>query len=124
MQCVNCKARVEQDDAKFLLKVLLCPKCYEGGLKLHSKAQLGIQNALAELDTIVRTVLTSDSIPFDPGGIDRIAFEDALLFILIVMKDKRKRECAKEKTQSSSSTKPLAPSVDGNDSSNKPSPAG
>jgi hypothetical protein len=124
MQCMNCRKDVEEKDAKFFLKTFLCPACAEGGAKLLAKATSGLHNALATMEDLVRLVLTDSAYPFLPESMDRVPAEDALLFMLVAMKDKRKRDaCSNNLTSSSKSTKPRALAADGRRSSNKPSPA-
>lgn len=126
MQCVNCKTDVEEKEAKFFLKAFLCPACAEGGAKLLSKATAGLHNALATMEELVRLVLTDNAYPFLPSSVDKIPAEDALLFMLVAMKDKRKRDAwdANNQTPSSKSSKLPALTADGKRSLSKPSPVG
>lgn len=121
MKCLNCSADVDEAEAMFVVKVLLCKVCGEAGQMLKDKALAGLENMMASMDDAVREALTNRTFPPIKKEMLESLSPEAVLHFLLAM---RTLEPWNNQSLPSEITKPSALTAGGSESSVSPKAAG
>ena len=122
LKCMNCKAELEQSQAKIAFEVLVCPDCEKVANRFFAQAQKELKVVLVLMKDAIRMGLTQGRLQFSMDGDKPVSRQDLLVKLgeLVERAQEKASQCSTETTNSAETTKQPAPNADGFSSSESP----
>ncbi len=78
LPCVNCKADVAPEDAKFFGKIFVCPTCYAIAERLYERGENELRMLLLILHESIRGAIVQGKLQLSPQQVGDMKREDLL----------------------------------------------